>query len=257
MEKKTILIHHHIFKNAGTSFNAALHEAFGDQFFEFDLPANDPVVKEDILKFIEDNPSASAISSHHAVLGELQTESYQTISSILIRDPLGRIESIYNFQRKQTHDAPTAVKARELDFKGFIEWSMQKMPKLFCNFQTHYCWRTEKIDRKSRVFDHHIDIALQKLSECAIVGTVENYSQFLLNTERVLSKNHPNITLKNERLNTTSSRTFNHEELVENLTERIGSELVNELIKQNQFDYQLHRMAEEMSISSYRSLAGN
>src|SRR2546421_347714 len=69
---------------------------------------------------------------------------YTVISSILIRDPVARIRSIYAFERQQATVSPGAQKAKELDFKGYVEWRLSNSPVMFCNSQVHFCSRTKE-----------------------------------------------------------------------------------------------------------------
>ena len=72
MQSRIILVHHHIFKNAGTSFNHALKQYFQDGFFEYDLPNSQIVTQEHLAQFIANHPQALAISSHHACMPSFQ-----------------------------------------------------------------------------------------------------------------------------------------------------------------------------------------
>ena len=66
--KRTILIHHHIFKNAGTSLQYALKKYFGDKYCECELPSGQIVTQDYLAKFILESPQTLAISWQHICL---------------------------------------------------------------------------------------------------------------------------------------------------------------------------------------------
>src|SRR3954463_6225213 len=63
-KKLPLLIHYHIFKNAGSSFEWALERAFGRRFLRFDSPDPRGVVSaRQIARLVRDQPDLYAISS--------------------------------------------------------------------------------------------------------------------------------------------------------------------------------------------------
>ncbi len=247
MAPKIILIHHHIFKNAGTSFNHALKKYFQNSFFEYDLPNSHLVTNQHLTKFILDHPQALAISSHHACLPTPQGTDYKTISSILLRQPLARIKSIYEFEHKQQANTEGAIKAKELCFKDYVLWRLKKTPNMLCNYQTHYCSRSKQSDVGKRPTEKNLEIAIENLKKCAIVGTVEQYSDFLKIAEDRLRQSDSDITLNYTFLNRTTSVENKLEQIKENLVLELGQDLAVELESKNHLDYQLYKVAENIS----------
>src|SRR5207249_3356148 len=87
-------------------------------------------------------PHVRAISSHQAAPPAPTIRGREVFTSILIRDPIARIRSIYEFERGQQISTPGALKAKELDFKGYVDWRLKTSPAMLCNFQVHFCSRT-------------------------------------------------------------------------------------------------------------------
>jgi len=244
--KKTILIHHHIFKNAGTSFNFALKKSFGNQFFEFDLPNSSVVTEEHLKEFISAHPQALAISSHHAAMPTPQTEFYNTISSVILRKPLARIKSIYQFERKQQAQTEGAIKAKELNFKEFVLWRLETSPIVFCNYQTHYCSRSGNMRGKRKLTEEELKIAMNNLRNCCVVGTVERYDESLKLAENKLREFYPDIKLNYSTLNTTSQVGRTYADIKAELMEDLGQELVTKIEQMNQLDEQLYEFGDRL-----------
>jgi hypothetical protein len=249
MVSRTILIHHHIFKNAGTSFNHALKQFFQDRYFEYDLPESKLVTAQILERFILEHPQAEIISSHHACLPAPQGANYQTISSILLRHPLARIESIYQFERQQNSDTQGAKQAKLLSFKNYVIWRLEKTPNMFCNYQTHYCSRSKQEQNDRIVTPNELQQAINNLQNCAIVGVVEGYADFLKIAQQKLKNYYPQITLKYQYLNTTRSQVdqaATTEKIQNNLKLKLGEKLVSILEAGNQLDYQLYKIAQKI-----------
>lgn len=241
---KTILIHHHIFKNAGTSFNCALQQHFGKKFSEFDLPDSQIVTAADLNQFIQSHPQILAISSHHACMSTPHTDDYQTISSVILRNPLARVRSIYLFEKQQNAQTSGAIKAKELNFKKYVLWRIENTPIMFGNYQTHYCSRTQKTDLNKIPTETDLHTAIHNLNLAAVVGTVEHYQEFLSLAQTVLTQYYPKINLKYSRLNTTSHLISSPAEIRASLVDNLGQAIVSKLENMNQLDYLLYQKAE-------------
>ena len=254
MKSQAILIHHHIFKNAGTSFCYALKKYFQERFLEYDLPNSRIVTRKDLKKFIQDNPQALAISGHHISLNTPRQPNYQLISSILLRQPLARIKSIYKFEQRQQANTSGAIQAKKLNFKEYVLWRMDATPNMLGNYQTHYCSRTKPADIRKKPTEKDLEIAIANLKKCAIVGTVERYEDFLQLALDRLREFFPDIYLGYIRLNKTAASPQSIEDIKSNLVVELGESLVTELEAKNQLDQKLYQVAEEILNNNLISL---
>ncbi|MEB3341290.1 sulfotransferase family 2 domain-containing protein [Okeania sp.] len=247
MERK-ILIHHHIFKNAGTSLQYALKKFFGESYYECELPQSQMVTKDDLEKFILNNPSALAISGHHICLPTPQGQQYQTFSIILLRNPLARVESIYKFEKRQKAQTQGAIKAKELNFQEYVKWRLNQTPTMFCNYQTYYCSRQNKSEGSKIPKDRDLKLAIENLQSSAVVGIVERYKETLELANQVLSENFPGIHLEYTYLNATSAQNSIKEEtqIKNKLEADLGSEIVKQLEEGNALDKKLWKVADKM-----------
>ena len=65
MSQRKVLVHYHIFKNAGTTFERVLDENYGDEHIKFDGPFSFSAITQDQLgTIIQRHPKAMACSSH-------------------------------------------------------------------------------------------------------------------------------------------------------------------------------------------------
>ncbi|NKX45444.1 sulfotransferase family 2 domain-containing protein [Roseicyclus persicicus] len=137
-DERTIILHYHLFKNAGTSVDAILKRNFGDRWVTREFPVrggNNTALVED---WIRETPEAVAYSSHTMVGPLPRVEGVRVISFLLLRDPIERIRSAYRFERTQAADTWGARLAKELDFEGYVRARLDRPGDRQCrNFQTH------------------------------------------------------------------------------------------------------------------------
>lgn len=238
-----LLIHYHIFKNAGTSFEWALQSAFGDRYTSFDTTQPRGFIsRRELKKFIKQHPSLCAISSHQCALPPPRIRRRNVLTSILIRDPIERIRSIYRFERIQLTSSPGAIKAKQLGFKEYVEWRLEETPTAICNYQVYFCVRRRRLKRPMGAKD--LQRAIARLKEMPIVGTVTRYEEWLRLAQQVLSCHFGGIILSSVRHNVTSEPV----KLVEahnyqDLGLEIGERTAKRLLEQNQLDVQLCQAA--------------
>ncbi len=244
---RPLLVHYHIFKNAGTSFEWALKQALGDRFQKYDLPKAAGILSpDDIAEYVASEPETEAVSSHQATLPPPKIEGRQVFSSILIRDPITRIRSIYAFERRQQASTPGALKAKELDFRRYVEWRLADTPLMLCNFQVHFCCQTKEkgTNRPAAVT---LERAIANLDQLDVVGTVERYEEWLGLAQFTLAEAFPGIVLAASRQNVTSTNSTSPAEkrtVIERLDADLGPALVDRLVEANELDMRLHQIAD-------------
>ena len=97
---RTVVLHYHIYKNAGTSFDHVLTHNFGDRHELFDGPYPFFTIDQEQLdRIIMRRPQAVAFSSHQIMLPPPSSLDYHALAAIFVRNPFLRIASIYRFKR--------------------------------------------------------------------------------------------------------------------------------------------------------------
>jgi len=116
----TVVIHYHIFKNAGSSIDRLLHESFGPCWTSFEGSHPTDIQSADALrKFLAERPGLCAVSSH---LARPPLPSDNCVPIILLRDPIDRARSVFHFIRRdptQPHHHATTN-----GFPAFVSWAL-------------------------------------------------------------------------------------------------------------------------------------
>src|SRR5438105_4054957 len=105
---RRVLVHHHIFKNAGVSFDHLLQQSFGARWATLEgSHAGDIVGADELEAFLLENPEILAVSSHQARLMPRPHAILDIYPIVFIRDPIDRAESVYLFESRQdaSHDS--------------------------------------------------------------------------------------------------------------------------------------------------------
>ena len=126
MQKRTVILHGHIFKNAGTTFDWSLKRNFGEGFVDHREDKDMRRQGADyLLRYLEERPGIVALSSHHLCCPLPVSEAFDFVPIFMLRHPIERIWSVYQFERRQKSDSPGARRAKELDLKRYALWRMQ------------------------------------------------------------------------------------------------------------------------------------
>src|SRR5581483_6833001 len=98
---RVVLLHYHIFKNAGSTIDFALKQNFGDRLAYLHGDRFDSMVSDaEVVEFVSRNPAIAAISSHHLRPPAPAAPSIRFLEILIVREPLDRLCSIYDFYRR-------------------------------------------------------------------------------------------------------------------------------------------------------------
>lgn len=95
-----VLLHLHIFKNAGTTFDRALLKLFNDKMTAYDT--EDPGARisiEHLTEIQRANPSSNVITSHQVGLPAPVYSNVVFHPVFFLRNPVERIQSCYHFEK--------------------------------------------------------------------------------------------------------------------------------------------------------------
>ena len=228
MAVRKVILHYHIFKNAGTSFNNALHEVFRDAFMEFDgSTAAHTIPPEQIADVIREHPEKWAFSTHQGMLPAPELPDCRVMTTLLLRHPLSRISSIYHFERIQDSQSPGAINAKRLSFGDYLRWRWDQSPAFFC-FQAFFCARSAA-HPGFRPLETLTERALANLAKVDCVGTVEQYDLFLRRSAHLVAVIRPGATLTQVHANASSSPPMEHEAILRRVEAETDSSFIDQI----------------------------
>ncbi len=244
---RTILVHGHIFKNAGTTFDWSLKRNFGKAFI-------DHADNEDMRRgasgylsnFIDSNPELEAFASHHLYwcMPLPERPSLNIIPCFLLRHPIERVRSVYTFERRQKSDTPGAVHAKKLNFRDYVEWRIgHRGGGVIMNYQIKYCSGRKGLE----VNDDLIHETAEKISSVALAGIVDRYDESMVYFEESLMTDFPHIDLSYVRQNASKKGWFGgrvpatREQEIQAVLKELGS-VAEALMEKNRADLALYEL---------------
>jgi hypothetical protein len=241
---RTVIVHYHMFKNAGTSIDFALQAAFGERWSTYE-GLGPTVSPEELGAFVVDRPELVAVSSHRAQLPPPELKGTLVIPIVMLRHPLDRIRSAYSFERVQEADTPGARAAKELDIRRYVIWRLERPgDRTARSFQT---WRLARAGAGRS----ELTRALNSIQRLPIVGLVEAYEASLEILGEVLRPAFPDIELTTISMNPTADAPATMLARLRAMRSELGRDLYGELRRRNYDDLALWRAVK----TRYRNLS--
>lgn len=196
---RTVILHYHLFKNAGTSLDRILRENFEDGWVTTEFPGGSRDNSREVAGWIDAHPEAVAFSTHTAMGPVPQLDGTRIVSVMLLRDPVARIRSAYRFERKQQADTWGAELAKQHDLEGYVQARLARQGDRQCrNFQTQRLASMVPGDGPELA---RAELALKQLS---VVGLVEDFDTVTRDLTQALRPAFPDFQARNIRVNTTT-----------------------------------------------------
>lgn len=245
---RKILLHYHIFKNAGVTIDSVLSKQFGAVGNIEGTHPWDTLVPGQIFQYVLNHPDLKAISTHQ---GRFPLPFHQDIiffPVVFLRHPIDRVGSVYSFVRRQTHiDNILSFKiARE---KGIVEYVKRLLADkdtegaAIKNFQTIFLSGRERDMRVAVAGPDDLEIARNRLRQLDFFGVVELFKKSMQKMEKYLSKDFQNFTGSYVVQHKSPERMDSLEERLKELKDELGPALYNELVDKNSLDIELYEFA--------------
>jgi hypothetical protein len=234
---RKLLIHYHLFKNAGTSVDAILSRNFRDSWINTEFPRQGQFDHQKAIRlFIQDNPRLAAISSHSLMLPVPGIEGVEIVPILFVRHPLDRMKSAYEFERKQHAKAVGARLAKEQDFAGYIRTRLSIPDDRSCrDFQV-----SRLAPAMPTIEGSEQEKALAAADQLPFVGLVEEFASSVQRLQQLVQPMFPEFRGFDLRANATPARRDRLEERLEEIRDELGSECFDTAMDCNQGDMALY-----------------
>lgn len=243
MSKRPVIVHYHLFKNAGTSVDKILEKNFpGGQWSEVEGADNKKMQPEDLVNYIRNNPHLKAISSHTAVVTVPELEDIEILPIFFLRHPIDRIRSAYDFERKQDAKTPGAINAKAMDFNGYMGWRLSTPnPWQVSDF---HAMRLKDFQTFTPAKQRHLFLprAKESLTALPVVGLVEQFQASMERYQAYFKPYFPDFTFENVRANVTTSKKATLADNLNAFKKRIGEQSYKKLEEVNEDDFALYEI---------------
>jgi hypothetical protein len=236
-DERKVVLHYHLFKNAGTSLDALLQEQFPGGWLTREFPGQKDENARLLGEWIAGEPGAVVFSSHTAQLPPPTVPGVTVLPVIFVRHPLDRIASAYAFERGQDVPGFGATLARNTTLAGYVETRLSMGGDRQCrNFHTH---------RLAAMYpgtaDDELERALRAVTELPFVGIVEDFAGSLARMQGWLGREgFTGLRLEPVERNVSRGRSAPHPDRLDRLAEDLGPWVHEMLVEANRDDLALY-----------------
>lgn len=241
-ENRYVVLHYHIFKNAGTSVDAILRSCFPDAFMSVDGPVPEFFINQTEVNIMLRNRSqVKAFSSHQIRLPLPEDRRIGYLPIIFIRQPELRIQSMWQFQRARTDSHPATRLAQQLAFPDWVRLHLEKrvtaplinQQALLFSFQ---------YDRRTPVGHPEIlSRAINNIQALPFIGIVENFEASMKIYQKLYQPLVPELVFDQlPQLNRSSNEALETKERIARIEEELGAGLFSELHERMRLDLELY-----------------
>lgn len=232
-QTRFVLLHYHIFKNAGTTIEYALSRCFKKRFAQLHgREANSILTGEDTAPFLLAHPEIVAISSHHLKYPKPRARGLVVFDFCVLRDPLDRLWSMYQHFRRAEPIDDLSAKAKEMDAQSFFDLLLEEHPHLVNDVQVNVLANRAAYTRPPDSAD--LSAALKIAREMSAIAVVNLFDESLMAAEYFLHPAFPTIRLEYVSQNVSPARGTE-----ERFREEVGDRVYQQLRKMNQLDSEL------------------
>lgn len=254
---RNVIVHYHMFKNAGTTVDAILRRHFPKSWAAFDLDnAGAYIDQHTLINFIDSNPSAQCISSHQARPPAPNRTTLSIYPVLFLRHPIDRIYSIYHYLKRlpdTPSERPAVTMAKTSSLADFLQWRLkEEHGAVIRNFQTVFLSGSTRQIGLATATVEDFEKARYLISSLQFFGLVECFEASIKRMGNFLSPIFGEIDLTFTPLNSKPARKSQLEGRLSDFEAEIGQELFQRLLEENQYDIELHSFAKKVFIERHQ-----
>lgn len=241
---RDVIVHYHIFKNAGTSIDRCLEGSYGPRWQNFDVDedwAN--ITTDELAAHLLAHPYLVALSSHQARWPEPSGPDLHAHPIVFLRHPLDRVGSMYAFAVHRDEEF-----ARGRDLGAYVDALLDPAAGFVArSAQTLYLSDDDALTKPpgpaTEVSDTHLRQARRRLEALPVVGLVERFDESVDALGRWLVPTFPDLVLVPRRDNASQWRPAALEERLAALRAELGESRYRRVEAANAADIELWEAA--------------
>ena len=174
---RNIIVHYHLFKNAGSSVDQLLKRNLGDKWMTYDGDTSNAIIAcQQLEELIVNNPEVKALSSHQIIppVPQLDMNIYPIV---FLRDPIDRIKSAYLFEWKKQLGLDNAKGTLEEYVKEKFAYRRQNSIEEFQTVRLSNQFRDRYHDINSFEDDELLENASKFIQSLRFVGIVDEFDR--------------------------------------------------------------------------------
>jgi hypothetical protein len=237
-----VIVHYHIFKNAGTTLERILEREFPGCFARIHGSSADATLDaEDLVSFLGSHPNVKAVTSHHLRYPAPVMRNTVIFDCCFLRHPLDRLDSIYSYYRKVDSTDPLCRSAHRQTPAEFVRQLLDRSPEQVSNAQVTQIANRGAFTRPANEAD--LERAVEIVRNMALPGVVEMFQESMVAAEYFIRPAFPSIRLGSPPANISRQILSDAAEREQRLIRLWGGDLHRELARLNELDIRLTEQA--------------
>lgn len=234
---RLVLLHYHLFKNAGTTIEDMLAHSFGD-FARWDTNDRDALISNvELLAYLKARPSVQALSSHQIRYPVPREPGFLFFDICFLRDPLDRVRSSYDYFRAKPAPGDTVSDlANRLPLGEFTRSLVDDAPWFVNDAQVNTIANGVCNDPPSQA---DLELATERLMQTSFLGVVDRFEDSLRLAKFKLAAAFPTLQLSRPAANTSTDLSATLTDRLHSYETECGQETWSRLLDLNRLDLEL------------------
>lgn len=239
---RSVLLHYHIFKNAGTSVDSILSQCFGDSFMAVDGPVPEFFINQtEVNVMVRNRAQVKVLSSHQIRLPLPDDRRIKYLPIIFIRRPELRLQSMWRFQRSRNDAHPATTLAKQLDFREWVRFNLEERRHSALMYQQALLLSFQYDQRTPMNHPDILGRAIRNVDSLPFVGIVEDFEASMRIYERLYQPLAPELSFDHlPQLNRSSDEDHAIDEQIAKIEDELGPSLFCELADRMHLDRALY-----------------
>ncbi len=240
--ERNIIVHYHLFKNAGSSIDQLLKMNFADKWMAYDGDTSNAIISsEQLEKLVVDNPDIEAFSSHQIVppIPELDANVYPIV---ILRDPIDRIKSAYLFEWQKQLGLDTPKGTLEEYIKEKFKNKRHNPIEEFQTIRLSNQHRDRFHNISNLEDDELLENAKNFISSLEFVGIVDEFDRTVALLLEFLKPAFPDFVGREVKANVLQDLSLSQDQKRAQIQQELSAELYEEILHRNSLDESLYQL---------------
>ncbi len=240
---RKVILHYHLFKNAGTSLDESFKaNCKAGEWVTREFPSSAHKNRKELQAWIASEANAVCFSSHTAMLPPPEIAGVSVFPVIFVRHPIDRIASVYAFERRQGADTFGSKLARNGDLSRYVEVRLSEVHDRQC--------RNFHVNRFAAMYpDSHgseLERAVKAARNLPFVGVVSRFDDSLRKLESGLREaGFEAISLQSVQKNVSRTIDAAMDDKMAEIRSRMAPEIYQALVEANGDDIEFFNIVDE------------